>query len=76
VIISRSTNTGVVIARNPKMGGMDVIIVGLNKEFESGADFALDDIGWVKKTLHFGDREAMQNMIKMLERALEKWEDE
>ena len=42
IILSHNTRTGIMIYPNRKMGGRDVLIVGLNREIPSGESFALE----------------------------------
>ena len=73
IILSHNTHTGLCLFRNMKMGGYDLLIVGLNHEVESGADFDFKDIDWVKTVLHFGDIESMEVTAKTLSKAVKDW---
>ena len=76
VILSHNTQTGVMVFPNRKMCGKDMVIVGLNKEIESGKEFEMQDIKWVKAVLHFGDVPAMETTVEVLAKALEAWKKE
>lgn len=76
IILSHNTKTGVMIVPNRKMGGRDMLIVGLNREVPSGERFELEDIKWVKAVLHFSDVDSMQFTVDALKRELKRWKGE
>ena len=76
IIISHNTNTGIMAFPNEKMGGKDIVIVGLNRDFPSGDEFELQDIGWIKAVLHFGDVGSMKIMADILAKDVKIWEGE
>ena len=76
IILSHKTRTGILIFPNRKMGGRDLVIVGLNKEIPSGDRFDLNDVGWVKAALHFTDVETMKITAKIINEAVSEWEKE
>lgn len=76
IILSHKTRTGILIFPNRKIGGRDLVIVGLNKEIPSGDRFDLNDVGWVKAVLHFTDVETMKITAKIINEAVSEWEKE
>ena len=76
IILSHKTRTGILIFPNRKMGGRDLVIVGLNKEVPSGEQFDFSDIEWVKAVLHFTDVETMQITVDIMTRELKQWSKE
>ena len=76
IILSHYTRTGIMTFPNRKMGGRDMIIVGLKRDIPSGEGFELEDIDWVKAVLHFSDVGSMQITADVLTKAAKKWEME
>lgn len=76
IILSHNTNTGIMIFPNRKMGGRDMLIVGLNREVQSGEPFELEDIKWIKTVLHFGDIGSLRITAETLAKELKRWEGE
>lgn len=76
IILSHKTRTGILIFPNRKMGGRDLVIVGLNKEVTSGERFDFSDIEWVKAVLHFTDVETMQITVDIMTEELKQWSKE
>ena len=76
IILSHNTRTGIMTYPNRKMGGRDVLIVGLNREIPSGEPFALEDIEWTKAVLHIADVESLQITIDCLTEELKRWRKE
>ena len=76
IILSHNTRTGIAIYPNRKMGGRDVLIVGLNWEIPSGEPFTLEDIEWTKAVLHIADVESLQITIDCLTEELKRWRKE
>lgn len=73
IILSRSTRTGIMIFPNRKMGGRDVLIVGLNREVPSGENYELQDIDWIKAVLHFSDVGSLRVTVDCLTQELQRW---
>lgn len=73
IILSHNTQTGVAVCPNPKMGGKDLVIVGLNKEINTGESWEWEDVSWVKGVLHFGDVGSLRTTIDVLSEALKNW---
>lgn len=73
IILSRSTRTGIMIFPNRKMGGRDVLIVGLKREVPTGETFEMKDIDWVKAVLHFSDVESLRVTVDCLTQELQRW---
>lgn len=74
IILSHATRTGVMI--NRKMGGRDLMIVGLKRDVPSGESFEMTDIDWTKAVLHFADVSSMQITVEALTKEVKKWEKE
>lgn len=49
-----------------KMGGYDIFIVSLKKEYQTGENYELKDIDMVHTVLHFCDKSAVEETIKCL----------
>ena len=76
IILSHNTSTGIAVFPNRKMGGRDLVIVGLNKDIPSGQSFEMEDIDWIKAILHFSDAESLGITIDILIKALKSWKAE
>ena len=76
IILSHNTRTGIMIYPNRKMGGRDVLIVGLNREIPSGESFGMEDIEWTKAVLHISDVESLQITVDCLTEELKRWRKE
>ena len=76
IILSHSTRTGIMSLPNRKMGGRDLIIVGLNREVPTGEEFEMEDIDWIKTVLHFGDIQSLQVTVDCLAKELKRWTKE
>lgn len=76
IILSHDTKTGFIIFRNRKLGGMDFIVCGLNREVPSGESFDWADVEWIKATLHFADTKTMRLTAEYLLQAVKQWEKE
>ena len=76
IILSHSTRTGIMSFANRKMGGRDMLIVGLKKEIPSGKSYDMEDVDWIKAVLHFADIGALRVTVNCLTQELERWEKE
>ena len=76
IILSHNTHTGIMIFPNRKMGGRDMCIVRLNNEIQSGGNFEMSDIAWVKAVLHFGDLASIEITADILAKAAKAWKKE
>lgn len=76
IILSHNTRTGIATYPNHRMGGRDILIVGLNREIPSGESFGMEDIEWTKAVLHIGDVGSLQIMIDCLTEELKRWRKE
>lgn len=76
IILSHETRTALMIFPNRKMGGRDLLIIGLNKEVPSGQEFEVEDIEWIKAVLHFSDVQAMEITAKALTKVAKEWRKE
>lgn len=72
IILSHSTRTGIMTFPNRKMGGRNVLIVGLNREVPSGERYQLQDIDWIKAVLHFSDVESLRVTVDCLMQELQR----
>lgn len=73
VMVGSRLQKGLMIMRNAKMGGFDLYIVWLNREFQTGETFELADIKKVDHVIHFCDRESVKETIKGLQTMLKMW---
>lgn len=76
IILSHNTRTAIMSFHNRKMGGVDVVIVGLNKELPTGGTFEMEDIEWTKGVLHFADCNSLRVTIDVLQKELKRWKEE
>lgn len=74
IIVSHNTRTGIMTL--PHRGGVDMVIVGLNKEIPTGETYDMEAIEWIKTVLHFGDVSALQVTIDCLQKELKRWKDD
>ena len=56
-------------------GGVDLFIVWLNRDIESGGRFAGEDVENVNAVLHFCDKESVKRTVDVLTDILMKWGD-
>ena len=73
IILSHATRTGIMVFPNRKMGGRDVLIVGLKREVPSGESYELQDIDWIKAVLHFSDVDSLRVTVDCLMQELQRW---
>ena len=66
VMVGSNLNKGILAFRHDG-GGYNVCIVWLKRPYESGEEYALEDIDKIDGVLHFCDRESVDNTIKVLE---------
>lgn len=74
IIVSHNTRTGIITV--PHRGGVDMVIVGLNKEIPTGETYDMEAIEWIKTVLHFGDVSALQVTVDCLQKELKRWKGE
>ena len=74
VIIGKGMRKGVCAGRSDLMrGGVDLFIVWLNRDIESGGRFTGQDIDRVNVILHFCDKESVKRTVDVLTEILMKW---
>ncbi|MBR6705281.1 MAG: hypothetical protein IKI84_01195 [Clostridia bacterium] len=66
---------GLMAMRGEGMGGFDLYIVWLKREFPHGARFEVDDIESVQQVIHFADRETLEITVRMLTDVLKDWKE-
>ena len=76
VIIGKGMRKGVCAGRSELMkGGVDLYIVWLNRDIESGGRFTGEDVENVNAVLHFCDKESVKRTVDVLTYILMKWGD-
>lgn len=75
-MVGRNLRKGLLALRNTKMGGFDLFIVWLKKDYEHGVEYDLSDIEKVGTVLHFCDKESLETTIGTLKSILRMWGDE
>lgn len=76
IILGKHLRKGMMLFPNLKMGGMDLAIVWLKKDMESGETFELSDVEAINAVIHFCDRGTMKMMADTLKKAWEGWEED
>ena len=78
IIIGRNFKKGIFVFKSKlfKGGGLDVGIVRLKKDFETGDKFDIDDVETMEVDLHFCDKVDLQTTINALANALAGWEED
>lgn len=66
IIVGKNLRKGALAYRNEKMGGYDVAIVWLKKDYKTGEMYEIEDIDKVNGILHFCDRESVEQTIDIL----------
>lgn len=75
IIIGMGMRKGVCAGPSVTMqSGVDLMIVWLNRQIESGGTFTADDVYKVNAVLHFCDKESVKRTIDVLTDVLLKWE--
>lgn len=75
IILGKNLKKGIMLFRNRKMGGMDMLVVWLNKDVGSGNSFEMDDLEKVNAAIHFADRDTLKLTIDTLTKAWKEWKD-
>jgi hypothetical protein len=65
-MVGKNLRKGIFAFRDMKMGGYNLCIVWLKRDYASGEKYALEDIDKIDGCLHFCDRESVENTIKVL----------
>lgn len=76
VMLGHHLRKGIFVSRDTKMGGFNLLIVWLNKDYQSGETYDIADIEAIDTHLHFCDRESVKQTIKSLEWILDHWKEE
>ena len=76
VMIGKHLNKGILVSRSPKLNGFDLIVVWLNKNYETGKQFEMEDIDEVDQVIHFCDRESVEQTADALKWILKQWKVE
>ena len=71
IIIGHKYQKGVLCTRS-NMGGYDMYIVTLKREYQTGEKFDMSEIEQIHTVLHFCDRSAVEQTIKALNWILER----
>jgi hypothetical protein len=58
---------GLLVVRNPKMGGADLAVVFLKREVPTGQRFGTEDVEGIDAVLHFCNETAVDAVAKALE---------
>ena len=66
IVVGKNLRKGIIAYRNPKMGGYDVAILWLKKDYKTGETIEIEDIDKVNGILHFCDRESVELTIDIL----------
>ena len=74
VIIGKGMRKGVCAGRSELMeSGVDLYMVWLNRDIESGGRFAGEDVDKVNAVLHFCAKESVTRTVDVLTDILMKW---
>lgn len=74
--IGKNLRKGLFAFRDIKLGGFNVCIVWLKKEYQSGEEYDISEIEEINAILHFCDKESVERTIEVLNRILKDWEKE
>lgn len=66
VMIGHHLKKGLLVLRNTRMGGFDLVILWLNRDCESGQEYDFSDIKKVDTVLHFCDEESVDQTMNAL----------
>lgn len=72
IMIGQNLRKGVLALRG-RIGGFDLYIVWLKKDYEHGANYDLSDIEKVDAVLHFCDKKSVETTIDALKNILRMW---
>ena len=76
VMLGKNLKKGLLAYRNKQMGGFDLVVLWLKKQYETGAQYKMEDIDKVDAVLHFCDKESVVGAMAVLDWMLEHWEEE
>lgn len=74
IMIGKELNKGILICKDPKMGGQELAIVWLKEGYKTGEEFDTKDIEGIDSILHFCDKESLDSTIKILNTMSQNWE--
>lgn len=74
VMLGHHLRKGILTSRDTKMGGFNLFVVWLKKEYQSGEKYEIADIDAMDTQLHFCDKESVVRVIESLLWILENWE--
>ena len=66
IVVGKNLRKGIIAYRNPQIGGYDVAILWLKKDYKTGETIEIEDIDKVNGILHFCDRESVEQTIDIL----------
>lgn len=75
IMLGKNLKKGIMLFQNKKMGGMDMLVVWLNRTLESGSDFDTSDIDKVNAVIHFCDKDTLKLTIDTLTKVWKNWKD-
>lgn len=76
VMLGKNLKKGLLAFRNKQMGGFDLYVLWLVKNYPTGKKYNMDDIDSVNAVLHFCDKESVKQTISILKWILKRWEEE
>lgn len=75
IMLGKNLKKGICAFPNSKMGGYDLVVLWLKKEYPTGAEYSVSDIDKVDAVLHFCDRESIVGVMSELLWMLDKWNE-
>lgn len=76
IILAPNLRKGIMVLPSPKLSGMDLYVVWLNKDIKAGDGFNVTDIEKVDGVIHFANQEMMQMVVNLLSSVLDDWKGE
>ena len=73
IMLGKNLKKGILLFQDKKMGGMNMLVVWLNRTVESGSNFDMSDIDKVNVVIHFCDKDTLKLTIDTLTRAWKNW---
>ena len=75
VMLGKGLQKGIIAYRNDKMGGYDLAVLWLKKEYTTGAEYNMEDVDKVDAVLHFCDRSSVIETMAELQWMLDQWKE-
>ena len=75
IMLGKNLRKGIVAYRNDKMGGYDLAVLWLKREYPTGAEYSMDDVDKLDAVLHFCDRSSIIETIAELQWMLDQWKE-